>query len=180
MSAETVAERYARAIFDLGTETSSLSSLVDDVKKLAQAYQESTELQKVVGNPLIPEGERLATVGEIADRLGLSPLAKNAAGLLARRKRMFALPAIVSELDRLSDERAGIARATVISAERLTEAYEQRLTQELSAMTGKKIVLETKQDPELLAGLVVRIGDQVIDGSAKARITELASQLLSA
>jgi F-type H+-transporting ATPase subunit delta len=99
VSAETVAERYARAIFDLGTETSSLSSLVDDVKKLAQAYQESTELQKVVGNPLIPEGERLATVGEIADRLGLSPLGKNAAGLLARRKRMFALPAIVSELD---------------------------------------------------------------------------------
>jgi F-type H+-transporting ATPase subunit delta len=47
-------------------------------------------------------------------------------------------------------------------------------------MTGKKIVLETRQDPELLAGLIVRIGDQVIDGSAKARIAELASQLLSA
>ena len=179
-SAETVADRYARAIFELGIETSTLSTLVDDMHKLAQVYAESAELQKTMGNPLIPEEERLATVAEIADRLGLSPLAKNAAGLLARRKRMFALSAIATELDRLSDEKAGIPRATVISAERLSEAYQQRLTQELSALTGKKVVLESKQDPELLAGLVVRIGDQVIDGSAKARIAELASQLLSA
>ena len=133
-----------------------------------------------MNNPLVPEADRLATVQEIADRLGISPLAKNAAGLLARRRRMFALPAIAAELDRLSDEKAGIARATVISAERLSEAYEQRLTQELSSMTGKKVVLDVKQDPELLAGIIVRIGDQVIDGSAKARLAEVASQLLSA
>ncbi len=180
MSTETVADRYARAIFDLGVETSSLSTLVADMHKLADVYADSVELQKIMGNPLIPEGDRLATVNDIAERLGLSPLSKNAAGLIARRKRMFALPAIAAELDRLSDEKAGIARATVVSAERLSEAYQQRLVQELSEMTGKKIVLESKQDPELLAGLIVRIGDQVIDGSARARIAELASQLLSA
>jgi F-type H+-transporting ATPase subunit delta len=180
VSAETVAERYARAIFDLGVETGALQALVADIHKLAAAYAESTELERVMNNPLVAQEARVATIGEIADRLELSPFAKNAAGLLAKRRRMFALPAIAAELDRLSDEKAGIARATVISAERLSEAYEQRLTQELSAMTGKKIVLDKKQDPELLAGLVVRIGDQVIDGSAKARLAELASQLLSA
>lgn len=180
MSAETVAERYARAVFDLGVETSTLPALIEDVHKLAAAYLESIELQKVMSNPLISEEQRRATIDEIADRLGLSQLGKNFAGLLARRKRLFALPATAAELDRLSDEKAGIARATVISAERLTEAFEQRLTQELSAMTGKKIVLDRKQDPDLLAGLVVRIGDQVIDGSAKSKLAELASQLLSA
>ena len=180
MSAETIGQRYARAIFDIGMETSTLPALVEDIHKLAQVYGESIELQKVMSNPLVAEEQRLATIGEIGDRLGLSPLGRNVAGLLARRKRLFALRAIVAELDRLSDEKAGIARATVISAERLTEAYEQRLIQELSAMTGKKIVLDRRQDPDLLAGLVVRIGDQLIDGSAKARLTELASQLLSA
>ena len=180
MSAETVARRYAQAIFDLGVETSTLSTLVEDIHKLAEVYEAAPELRKLLNNPLIPDGERLSTLHEIADRLGLSPLTKNAAGLLARRKRFFALPAIAVELDRLSDEKAGIARATVTSAEPLSEAYEQRLVQELSALTGKKIVLQRKQDPELLAGLVVRIGDQVIDGSAKATLAELASQLLSA
>lgn len=180
MSVETIAERYARAVFDLGIETGDLPTLVADMQKLGEAHRESAELAKFMANPLIPEDARVATMNELADKLGLSPLGKNAAGLLARRRRMFAIDAIVSELDRLSDEKAGIARATVISAERLSEAYEQRLTQELSTMTGKKIVLERKHDPELLAGLVVRIGDQVIDGSAKARLAELASQLLSA
>ena len=180
MSAETIGQRYARAVFDLGIETSTLPALVEDIHKLARVYEESIELQKVMSNPLVSEEQRLATIGEIGDRLGLSPLGRNVAGLLARRKRLFALRAIASELDRLSDEKAGIARATVISAERLTEAYEQRLIQELSAMTGKKIVLDRQQDPDLLAGLAVRIGDQLIDGSAKARLTELASQLLSA
>jgi F-type H+-transporting ATPase subunit delta len=180
VSAETVAERYARAIFDLGVETASLPALKSDVQKLVEVYQGSPELQKIMNNPLIPESERLATIADIADRLELSPFGKNAAGLLAQRRRMFALPGIAAELERLSDDQAGIARATVISAEPLSEAYQKRLTEELQSMTGKKIILVRKQDPGLLAGLVVRIGDRVIDGSARARLTELASQLLSA
>jgi F-type H+-transporting ATPase subunit delta len=180
LSAETVARRYARAIFDLGVETSTLPTLIEDMHQLAQLYAQSPDLRRVMENPLISQENRLGTMNEIADRSGLSPLGKNAAGLLARRKRMSALTAIAAELDRLADELAGVARATVVSAEPLSDAYEQRLTQELQTMTGKKIVLERKQDPELLAGLVVRIGDQVIDGSAKARLAELASQLLSA
>jgi F-type H+-transporting ATPase subunit delta len=180
VSNETVATRYAQAIFELGVEGSNLPTLVDDMRKLAEAYRDSPEMHQMMGNPLIPVESRLAAVKEIAERLGLSPLGTNAAGLLTDRKRISALPAIVEELDRLSDEKAGIARATVISAEPLSEAYAERLSQELSTATGKKIVLEQKHDPELLAGLVVRIGDQVIDGSARSRLSALMTQLLSA
>ncbi|HEX9296977.1 MAG TPA: ATP synthase F1 subunit delta [Polyangiaceae bacterium] len=180
MSAETVADRYARAIFELGLENSDVTTLVEDMHKLAQAYQESDLLRKITGNPLVPQEECLAAVAEISERLQLSRLGKNAAGLLTRRKRLFALPAIAAELDRLSDEKAGIVRATVTSAEPLAEAYRNRLLQELQTMTGKKVMLVQKQEPELLAGLVIRIGDRVIDGSAKTRLSELVSQLLSA
>jgi len=180
VSDETVAQRYARAIFELGVEGGNLSALVEDMRNLAQAYKESPEMHRMMGNPLIPEDARLATVHEIAERLGLSPLGTNAAGVLAHRKRISTLPEIVAELDRLSDEQAGIARATVTSAEPLSDAYAERLSQELSTATGKRVVLERKQDPDLLAGLVVRIGDQVIDGSARARLTALMTQLLSA
>jgi len=180
VSSETVAHRYAQAIFELGVEGSNLPTLLDDMRKLAEAYRESPEMHKMMGNPLIPEEARLAAVHEIAERLGLSPLGTNAAGLLTHRKRISALPAIVEELDRLSDEKAGVARATVISAEPLSEAYAERLSQELSTVTGMKVVLDRKHDPDLLAGLVVRIGDQVIDGSARARLSALLTQLLSA
>jgi len=175
---ETVAERYAQAIFELGVETGGVTALIEDFRRLAEVYEQSEELRKIMNNPLVSEGDRLATVNDLSDRLGLTDLAKNAAGLLTRRKRMSALSGIANELDRLSDQRAGIVRATVVSAEPLSESYAEKLAEELKAMTGKRIVLDQRHDPELLAGLVIRIGDQVIDGSARTKLAELSAHLL--
>jgi F-type H+-transporting ATPase subunit delta len=175
---ETVAERYAQAIFELGVETGGVTALIEDIRRLADVYEESDELRKIMRNPLVPEADRLATVAAIADRLGLTDLAKNAAGLLTRRKRMYALSGIANQLDRLSDQRAGIVRATVVSAEPLTEWFAEKLTEELKGMTGRRIVLEQRHDPELLAGVIIRIGDQVIDGTARTKLAELSAHLL--
>jgi len=175
---DTVAERYAQAIFELGVETGGVTALIEDFRRLAEVYEESEELRKIMNNPLVSVTDRLATVNELCDRLGLTDLAKNAAGLLTRRKRMYALTGIANELDRLSDQRAGIVRATVVSAEPLSESYAEKLADELKAMTGKRIVLDQRHDPELLAGLVIRIGDQVIDGSARTKLAELSAHLL--
>lgn len=179
MSEEAVAKRYAQAIFELGVEGSNVSALTSDVHKMAEAYAASDELRVMLGNPLVRADQRLATVNEIADRLGLSPLGKNAIGLLARRGRLSALSAIARELERLADDRAGIVRATVTSAAPLSEAFAQRLQRELEASTGKKVVIEHRHDPSLLAGVVTKIGDRIIDGSARARLTEIKSHLLS-
>jgi F-type H+-transporting ATPase subunit delta len=175
---ESVAERYAQAIFELGVETGGVTALIEDFHKLADLYAQSEELRKIMNNPLVSEADRLATVNELSERLGLTDLAKNAAGLLTRRKRMYALPGIANELDRLSDQRAGIVRATVVSAEPLTDWFTEKLTEELKSMTGRRIVLDRRHDPELLAGLIVRIGDQVIDGSARTKLAELSAHLL--
>jgi F-type H+-transporting ATPase subunit delta len=178
VSAERVAQRYARAIFDLGVDGDNLPALVDDFRRLAELYAQSPELDRLMGSPLVGEEARVATMDELADKVGISPLAKNALGVLTRRRRVFALPAIATELDRLADEKSGVARVIVISAERLPDSYRERLVEELASMTGKKVVLEQKLDPDLLAGVVVRIGDRVIDGSARTRLSELRSQLL--
>jgi F-type H+-transporting ATPase subunit delta len=175
---ESVAERYAQAIFELGVETGGVTALIEDFHKIANLYGQSDELRKVMNNPLVAEADRLATVNELAERLGLTDLAKNAVGLLTRRKRMSALPDIANELDRLSDQRAGIVRATVVSAEPLTEWFAEKLSEELKAMTGRRVVLDRRHDPELLAGLIIRIGDQVIDGSARTKLAELSAHLL--
>ena len=178
MSGESVAERYAQAIFELGVETGGVTALIEDFHKLADVYEESEELRKIMNNPLVPEADRLGTMEEISERLGLTDLAKNAAGLLTRRRRMSAVGGIAKELDRLSDQRAGIVRASVVSAEPLSEAFAEKLTDELKAMTGRRIVLDRQHDPELLAGLIIRIGDQVIDGSARTKLAELSAHLL--
>src|SRR5262249_4908677 len=81
---EAVAARYAQAIFELGVEGSNLSALTSDVRKMAEAYAASNELRVLLGNPLINEEARVKAVSEIADRLGLSALGKNAVGLLTQ------------------------------------------------------------------------------------------------
>src|SRR5687767_4904627 len=116
MSGESVAERYAQAIFELGLETGGVTALIEDFHRLADVYEESEELRKIVNNPLVPDADRRATIDEICDRVGVTDLAKNAMGLLTRRRRLSALSAIAKELDRLSDQRAGIVRASVVSA----------------------------------------------------------------
>lgn len=180
MSNVAVAQRYAQAIFELGLETSSLSGIVADVRQVADAYASSRELRSWMENPLLPEEARVATMNEISTRLGVGPVSKNAIGLLARRRRLFALPEIASLLEKMDDARAGLVRVEVTSAHPLTETYVQRLQRELEVLTGKRVALTRLQDPSLLAGVVVRIGDRVVDGSARARLFDLRSQLLPA
>lgn len=179
MSFETVAKRYAQAIFELGVEGSSVASLTDELKRVAQAYESSADLRGMAENPLVSEGDRQAVIDEIAARMGLSATAKNTIGLLAQRRRLAVLPAIAKELGHLADERAGIVRGTVTSAGALNEAYFQKLQREVERVMGKKVLLERHQDPSLIAGVVVKIGDRIIDGSARARLDHMREQLLS-
>jgi len=180
VSYDTLAERYAHAIFELGIEASAIAGLTEEIRRIAEAYAVSLEMQVLGTSPLVAERERLAAIDEVAQRLGLSRIARNVLGVLVQARRMTALPAISRHLARLADKRAGVVRATVTSAEPLSEAYGQRLQTELEELTGNKVLLERRHDPDLLAGIVVRVGDRVIDGSARARLHELRSQLLSA
>jgi F-type H+-transporting ATPase subunit delta len=173
------AERYARAIFELGVETGQLSALGPEIERLARAYQESSELQGVLSDPLTTDQRREAMLGDLAARLGVSELANNALRVLGARRRLSALPEIAALLRRLSDEQSGILRASVVTAGEMPESFFERLKSELEAATGRKIVLEHSRDPSLIAGVVTRIGDNTIDGSIKGRLAEIERRLLT-
>jgi F-type H+-transporting ATPase subunit delta len=179
MTVAAVAQRYAQAIFEIGVETSTVSTLTDEIRLIASAYASSADLRVLAQSPLISHAERNAAIDDIAQRMGLSRVTRNVLGVLAERRRLSSLPAIVANLTKLADQRAGIVRATVSSAEPLSDAHCQRLERELAQITGKKVILERRQDPDLLAGIVVRVGDRVIDSSARACLQNLRSQLLS-
>jgi F-type H+-transporting ATPase subunit delta len=178
MSHEAVARRYARAVFELGKESSTLPALLKDLSAFSAMYDESDELELMLTNPLIPETSREAVVAELGQRLSLSTASVSTLRLLARRGRMPALSAITVELARLVDDDANVVRAEVTSAVALTAAYAKRLQAELEQATGHRVVLTQRVDPSLIAGVVTRIGDRVIDGSARARLAGLRESLL--
>jgi F-type H+-transporting ATPase subunit delta len=114
---------------------------------------------------------------DIAARLGLNGVGLNAIRFMAQRKRLGSLPEIAKRLASLADEKGGVLRATVTSAGPLPESFYERLVRELEGATQRKVALDRKQDPSLIAGVVTRIGDNTIDGSVKGRLAEIERQL---
>jgi F-type H+-transporting ATPase subunit delta len=174
-----VADRYARAVFELGIETGQLKPLTDQVRSFAEVYRSSPELRSVIDNPIVEESKRQAILEDICGKLALGELARNTVKLLAFRRRLQFLPDIARRLGTLSDEKAGILRATVTSAVPLSESNYQALAAEIERATKKKVVLERKHDPTLIAGVVTRIGDNTIDGTLKGQLAHLQRQLLA-
>ncbi|MRG92860.1 ATP synthase F1 subunit delta [Polyangium spumosum] len=178
MSQETIARRYARAVFELGKEQKNLPVLARDLADFVSSFEKSDELRMVLSSPLIAEDQREALLKEIGQRMSLCETALSTLRLLAKRRRLSALPDMVRQLEKLVDEDAGTLRATVTSAGPLTESYLAKLRGELEKSTGKKVVITHQQDPSLIAGIVTRIGDRVIDGSVKARLESFRESLL--
>lgn len=180
MSHENIARRWGRAVFELGKESGSLAALAHDMTSFAELYSGNAELSGVLENPLVPEPAREAILRDIAGRLSLSETATSTLRLLAKKRRIVAIPEIARQIARLVDLDAGLVRAEVVSAGPLTEAYLARLKSELEKATGKSVVITHKQDKALIGGVITRIGDQVIDGSVRARLDGFRDSLLRA
>jgi F-type H+-transporting ATPase subunit delta len=178
-SAATIADRYARAIFELGVEDGSLAALTEQLQGFAATYAAELELRSVLENPVVPADKRDAVLRQVATSLSLGGVALNAVRYLASRRRLGILPDIAKRLATLSDEKAGVTRAEVTSAGPLPDAFYAALAEQLGTLVGRKVLLERRQDPSLIAGVVTRIGDNTIDGSLKGRLEELERQLLA-
>ena len=178
MSHAPIADRYARAIFELGVETSQLGAITEQVRRFAEVYAGNAELRAVLDNPIIEPEKRDAVLADVSARLGLMGNALNLIKLLASRKKLRVVPDIARRLDRFTDEQAGVVRATVTSAKSMPDSFYQKLVAELEAATSRKIVLERREDPKLIAGFVTRIGDNTIDGSVRGRLDEIERQLV--
>jgi F-type H+-transporting ATPase subunit delta len=178
MSYDSIARRWARAVFEIGKETGTVPRLTADLASFAETYAGSDELRAVLDNPLVPEDQREAVIGDIAGRMGLEGAARSTLRLLAQKRRLVALPAIARQLGRLADDDQNVVRAEVASAAVLSEDYLAKLKGELEKASGKKVVVTFRQDPSLIGGVVTKIGDRVIDGSVRARLAGFRESLL--
>jgi len=180
MSAGGAADRYARAIFELGAEAGQLERLSQEIADFAVSFGEVPLLRRALENPVLEEAQRELLLRHIGRRAELSALTVNALLVLLRRRRLSALPAIARRLRSLADEKNGVCRAKVVSASSLPETYFTQLKQGLEKALGKRVIVEHEEDPALIGGIVARIGDNTIDGSIQGRLDELRRQLLAA
>ncbi len=172
---DSAPRRYAEAAFQLATRDDSIETWRRELD--LAAAQTDGQLMDVLANPALPLDERLDAANRVlAD---LSQSVRNLVFLLVRRRRIEQLPRVVAEFIRLDERRQGITHATATSAAPLTDIERKALTARLEQMTGGRIALETDVDTGLLGGLVVRVGDRLIDGSVRGRLERLRNQLAS-
>jgi F-type H+-transporting ATPase subunit delta len=174
MRIEVAAKRYAQAAFDIARERNELDRWVEEIGAIVDLAAQPGVVEFLASSRVPFEvKERLLRSG----LAGVSPLALNLARLLVQKGRITLAQQVRDEYQRLLDEHRGRAQALVLTAVALSDDEERAVAQRLRELTGKEVVLESRVDPEILGGLVARVGDRLIDGSTRTRLLELRRQL---
>ncbi|HXA28950.1 MAG TPA: F0F1 ATP synthase subunit delta [Candidatus Angelobacter sp.] len=169
-----IARRYAHAYFDLAKQARDIPGwrrALDEVVTILSAPDVATALH----DPRIPQHERGRLVAELL--ANAQPPARNLARLLAERGRAAVLPLVLEQYDALADRYSGVLRAEVVTAVPVDAQLEQRIRKQLAEKLGGDVQTTVRQDPSIVGGLVIRIGDRVIDGSIRTRLEQLQAAL---
>ncbi len=170
------ARRYAEAAWELAQRDRTVDTWRGDLQRAAAAFAEP-RIAEILRNPTVPVDERVRLVEGVSGRL--APRTLNLLALLLQRGRIELLPQVAAEFQRLVDLAAGVTRAFVTTAAPLGADELRRLRDRLAQLTGGTIEMTTQVDPGILGGVVVRLGDRMIDGSVRGRLERLRSQLVS-
>jgi F-type H+-transporting ATPase subunit delta len=165
------AKRHAQAVFQLALERGEL----EDLKTIATTLSQP-QLMAILESPKVHLDEKMELLRRCLP--GVSQLALNMVYLLVARRRLRLVDQIVFEYQRLADAHQGVEHAEVTTAIPLDEEDKQRLSERLAELTGTRIVLSTKVNPNVIGGFVVRIGDRLIDGSTKSKLGSLRKSLV--
>lgn len=179
MSNLAVAKRYGQALFELASEKNMLDQLEKELTEVMKAIEESDELKKVVEHQLMNAGLKQEIFRKVY-AANVSAITMNFLLLVLHKRREIALGQIVSQFINLANDARGIVKAQVKSAASLSPEQLEELRESLVKMTGKNILLEVSIDETLMGGLVVRIGDRIIDGSISTKLKMLEKHLKSA
>lgn len=179
MAGRAAARRYAKALYQLARGEGQVPQVSGELTALQSSLAESAELQSVLLQPLHPASQRRAVLAAVADGMNASPLLRSFYSFLIDQRRLVDLDAIIEEYERLAAEEAGVTQAEIVSARPLSDAQRERLTRALSNRTGQQLELEVRVDPELLGGVVAKVGDLVFDGSLRTQLQQLKSGLAS-
>lgn len=172
-----IARRYAGAIFDLAIKQNTLDRTLEDVKEIAQLFS----IRKL--SYLLREPNISAKRKETALRQSLTnrvlPTSLNLALLVVQRSLVEAMPNIASELELRVLAYRNQAVAIVTTAAPMDAAQQNLVKRALEQETGKSIIMQTRVDPTILGGIIARVGDQVVDGSLRYRLSALQQMLLT-
>jgi F-type H+-transporting ATPase subunit delta len=171
------ASRYSSALFDIAIRDNTIEAIAADLNVVEAFVREVPYLRAVLLQPLVSEDQKLEVLFDaFGERTTATTL--NFLYLIVRKRRENLIDEVIAEFRRLADERAGRVSAHVTSAVPLTTSQLESITIALQKRTGKTVTVTSDVSAEIIGGLLVRIGDQVMDGTIRTRLQHVRQQLL--
>lgn len=171
--ASASARRYAQAVFEIASEEGDLQAWSARLRILSDLLA-SPELRALIENPSISIEDRQSILAGFAS---LGQEGQNLGKLLIAAHKSQLAGEILEEFELMADEAEGRVRATATAAVELSRSETDRLAEDLSRKLGKDVRLEVRVDPKIVGGLVLRVGDRVVDASLATRLQQLRRQL---
>ena len=173
----SLAGRYASALFDLARDQRQIDAVGRSLDALGSALVDSKEFGELVESPLVSREEAGKAFAALAPQLGLDPITANFLGVLAKNGRKNQLRAVIRSFKRLAAEHRGETTAEIVTARPLNDDQVAALKAQLRTRAGRDVNIDAQVDPNILGGIVVKLGSQRIDASIRTKLNRLAQAM---
>ena len=170
----SLAGRYASALFDLARDQKQIDAVGRSLDALNQALVDSKDFAELVDSPLVSRDEAAKAFASLAPQVGLDEVTTNFLGVLARNGRKSQLRPVIRAFKRLAADHRGETTADVVTARPLKDDQIAALKQQLRARAGREVTIDAQVNPDILGGIVVKLGSQMIDASIRTKLNRLA------
>ena len=172
-----VAKRYAKALMSLGYEDGHFQEYGRDLKDFSEFCRDSSEFQRVISSRVFSVEDRRGILEVVLEKSGFTGTVKNFLNLLLDKNRIGAVEDITDYDERLTDQMSNIARAEIFTPRPIKKEAMSKLERVLGDMTSKTVKIQVREDQSLIGGIIVKIGDLVLDGSIRAQLEGLRESL---
>ena len=173
MIGSDIAKRYARALFDIAQKEDKIELIYGELKGFSSILKESGDLSEFFANPVFNNSDKSAVIGDILDKIGMSTTTSNFLMLLVDKRRVDILEQIEECYQRYMDDVLNKVRVGVKTAFPLSSELSARIRKQMEGLTGKNVEMVIDDDPSLLGGVVIGVGDTLYDGSVKAQLNNI-------
>ena len=173
-----MAGRYASALFSLAKDSRSIDVVAADLKSFDALVQANPDLQLLVRSPVFTADDQSRALKAVLERAGIGGLTANFLLLVASKRRLFAVRTMIRDFQALDDADRGVSRAHVTVAEPLGDADREALTRSLMDATGgKSVELDMTVNPDIIGGIIVRLGSRMVDASLKTKLNSIRTRM---
>ena len=176
-STET-SERYARALFEIADENSEIQSIESNLKELLSVLDLNKSIENFIKNPTQTQNTQLETIKKISEIMKFSKNLKNFLLILVTKKRIFFINKIIKSFLKLSTQKKGELKASLVSSKSLTQEEIKKIGLELSKSIGFSLNLDYTVDTNLIGGLKIQLGSLMIDTSIKNKLKKYEQLML--